>query len=75
LLPGATLGAGRKHRDALITEAMLPSRMTGRWQQYIETTDAPAVRKALDGVSLIEAPSDELFLLAAPDTGAEGRLL
>jgi ATP-dependent helicase/nuclease subunit B len=56
-LPGATLSSERAGREALITEAMRPSGMTGRWQQYIATADAGAVKNALQGVSLIEAPS------------------
>jgi len=56
-LPGTTLSTERAGREALITEAMRPSGMTGRWQQYIAAADAGPVKKALQGVSLIEAPS------------------
>ena len=56
-LRGADLSAAGEARDGLIAEAMRPSGMTGRWQQYIATADANSVRKALAGVSLIEAPS------------------
>ena len=51
LLPGADLSAAGEAREALITEAMRPSGMTGRWQQYIATADADAVRKALQPAS------------------------
>ena len=57
LLPGAALDPARAGREAIITEAMRPSGMTGRWQHYVEAADAGAVRRALAGVSLIEAPS------------------
>ena len=57
LLPGAAPSAQLTGREALITEAMRPSGMTGRWQQYIATANPGAVRQALQGVNLIEAPS------------------
>jgi ATP-dependent helicase/nuclease subunit B len=57
LLPGAALDTARTGREAIITEAMRPSGMTGRWQHYVEAADASAVRRALAGVSLIETPS------------------
>jgi len=44
-------------RAELIAEAMRPSATTGRWHEYIETADRNSARAALDGVSLIEAPS------------------
>ena len=56
-LRGADLSAAGEVRDGLVGEAMRPSGMTGRWQQYIAAADAKAVRAALAGVSLIEAPS------------------
>ena len=56
-LRGADLSAAGEAREVLVGEAMRPSGMTGRWQQYIAAADANAVRAALDGVSLIEAPS------------------
>ncbi len=56
-LSGAALSAERNDREALVAEAMRPSGMTGRWQQYIAGADAGAIKGALRGVSLIEAPS------------------
>jgi ATP-dependent helicase/nuclease subunit B len=57
LLPGAAVSPARSGREALIAEALRPSGTTGRWQHYIEVTDASVAKGALAGVSLIEAPS------------------
>jgi len=57
ILPGAERGGDQIAREVLIAETMRPSGKTGLWQQYIAATDAGDVRRALDGVSLIDAPS------------------
>ncbi|KAB2941847.1 MAG: double-strand break repair protein AddB [Hyphomicrobium sp.] len=57
VLPGAELAGALAGREALITETMRPSGKTGLWQQYIAAADRAEVRRALAGVSLIEAPS------------------
>jgi ATP-dependent helicase/nuclease subunit B len=44
-------------RAQLVSEAMRPSKMTGKWQQYIAQTTPEQAREALYGVSLIAAPS------------------
>ena len=44
-------------RDALISEMMRPSSTTAKWRQYIARTNPDAVKAALQGVSLIEAPT------------------
>ncbi len=56
-LPGAEPLPELAERDAIIAETMRPSSTTGKWRDYIARTDAEAVRRALSGVSLIEAPS------------------
>ncbi|MEI9900091.1 MAG: hypothetical protein WDN31_08115 [Hyphomicrobium sp.] len=57
VLPGAALAPAQDARDVLVAETMRPSGKTGLWQRYIKDTDAGDVRRALGGVSLIEAPS------------------
>lgn len=66
MLPGATLDAKEAARDVLVAETMRPSGMTGLWQRYIKDTDGADVRRGLEGVSLIEAPSaqDEAEVVA-----------
>ena len=66
MLPGASLEPHQEARDVLVAETMRPSGMTGLWQRYIGDADASEVRGALDGVSLIEAPSaqDEAEVVA-----------
>ncbi len=65
-LPGAEPDEAQIARDVLIAETMRPSKMTGRWQDYIGKTDKADVQSALEGVSLIEAPSaqDEAEVIA-----------
>lgn len=57
VLPGAAPEAAQIAREQLIAEMMRPSGKTGLWQQYIANTKPETVRGALEGVSLIEAPS------------------
>ena len=44
-------------RAELMAEAMRPSGTTGKWYAYTKRADRTKLRAALDGVSLIEAPS------------------
>ncbi len=46
-------------RNRLISEAMRPARTTGRWHDFTRDADRDAIRHALDGVSLLEAPTAE----------------
>ena len=46
-------------RNRLISEAMRPARTTGRWHDFTRSADRDAIRHALDGVSLLEAPTAE----------------
>ncbi|MFA5900666.1 MAG: double-strand break repair protein AddB, partial [Hyphomicrobium sp.] len=57
VLHGAELAPKQVAREKLIAETMRPAGKTGRWQHYIRATDKSEVRGALDGISLIEAPS------------------
>lgn len=57
VLAGAAPEPAQVAREVLIAETMRPSGKTGLWQQYIAGTKPETVRGALDGVSLIEAPS------------------
>ena len=44
-------------RAELVAEAMRPSGTTGKWYAYTKRADRKKLRSALDGISLIEAPS------------------
>lgn len=57
ILAGAQASEPSQARAGLISEAMRPSGTTGRWRGYTQSVDRDALRAALDGVSLIEAPS------------------
>ncbi len=57
VLAGTEPTAAQEGRAALVAEAMRPSGMTARWHDYIKEADREAVRSALAGISLIEAPS------------------
>jgi len=56
-LAGTEPGRPQTQRAALIAETMRPSGTTGRWHEYTKVADREAVHTALEGVSLIEAPS------------------
>ncbi len=56
-LPGTAPAPAQATRAEVVAEAMRPSGTTGRWHTYAASADRKAVRDALDGVSLIEAPS------------------
>ncbi len=49
--------AARQERARLVSEALRPSATTGRWLDTIAATDRAAARAAIDGVTLINAPS------------------
>jgi ATP-dependent helicase/nuclease subunit B len=60
LLPGAAPDERQTAREKLISEALRPSRTTALWYQYVETLKDKDKRKpALDGLSLIEAPTGQ----------------
>lgn len=56
-LPGTKSAPAQATRAEIVAEAMRPSGTTGRWHAYATSADRNAVREALDGVSLIAAPS------------------
>ncbi|MGI9403804.1 MAG: double-strand break repair protein AddB [Hyphomicrobium sp.] len=56
-LPGTEPARLQAKRAEVVAEAMRPSGTTGRWHAYTASADRNAVRDALDGISLIEAPS------------------
>jgi len=56
-LPETEPTPSQAKRAEVVAEAMRPSGTTGRWHAYTASADGNAVRKALDGISLIEAPS------------------
>jgi len=64
-LPGQQDGASDA-RAELMAEAMRPSETTAKWYGYTKRADRPKLRGALQGVSLIEAPSaqDEAEVVA-----------
>lgn len=66
LLPGAGSDPKSAARGALMSEAMRPSATTGKWHNFVAAADRPAIRDALAGVSLIEAPGaqDEAEVVA-----------
>jgi len=43
----------------LLSEAMRPAATLGRWQDYTASAPVETVRRALDGVSLIAAPTEQ----------------
>lgn len=58
VLAGAEVDIRAQGRAELISEALRPARTTGRWHRYVERLRDGTVRKqALDGLSLIEAPT------------------
>jgi ATP-dependent helicase/nuclease subunit B len=58
--------AAGQGRSELMAEAMRPSGTTAKWYGYTRTADKAKLRAALEGVSLIEAPSaqDEAEVVA-----------
>ncbi|MGE3709973.1 MAG: double-strand break repair protein AddB, partial [Hyphomicrobiaceae bacterium] len=59
VLTGAEPAPDIAGRNRLISEAMRPAATSERWHVYAETADRQAVATALDGVTLIEAPTAE----------------
>jgi len=57
VLAGTEESTVQANRSALLAEAMRPSGTTGRWHAYTQSADRAAVRTALQGIHLIEAPS------------------
>ncbi len=58
VLAGAEVDARQRAREDLISEALRPSRTTGRWHGYVAKLNDHKLRAAaLDGLSLIEAPT------------------
>lgn len=56
-LSGTESTPAQATRAEVVAEAMRPSGTTGRWHAYATSADRNAVREALEGVSLIAAPS------------------
>jgi ATP-dependent helicase/nuclease subunit B len=59
LLPGAEPSAAVEHRSRIVSEALRPATTTERWHGFAAAADELEIRAALDGVSLIEAPTAE----------------
>lgn len=61
VLAGTTPDTASAARLALITEAMRPASTTARWHGYIQsaTDDASDIHAGLEGLSLIEAPTQQ----------------
>jgi ATP-dependent helicase/nuclease subunit B len=58
VLAGAAVEERQAAREELISEALRPSRTTGRWHGYVaKLSDERRRTAALDGISLIEAPT------------------
>ncbi len=66
VLAGTAPEAAQARRAQLIAETMRPSGTTARWHDYARDADRGGVRDALNGISLIEAPSaqDEAEVVA-----------
>ena len=65
-LPGLAAKAAATDRATLISEALRPASTTHAWSTFVAEADRDAVRSALEGVSLIEAPTaqDEAEVIA-----------
>lgn len=59
VLPGGEQSAASRQRARLVGEAMRPASTTSSWHAFTATADREAIRRALDGVSLVEAPGSE----------------
>lgn len=59
VLPGSEPDRRASMRGALISEALRPASTTHLWSQFIDKADVAAIREALDGVALIEAPASQ----------------
>ena len=58
-LPSRAATAIMGPRAALVSEAMRPARTTERWHRFIADADKRKMARALDGVTILEAPSAE----------------
>jgi ATP-dependent helicase/nuclease subunit B len=58
-LPGSGLTALSGPRAELVSEAMRPARTTERWHEFIAAAARRKMAGALDGVTILEAPSAE----------------
>lgn len=59
VLPGRAASDPGRLRADVLSEALRPAATTERWHAFIAGADQGEVRSALDGVSLIEAPSGQ----------------
>lgn len=57
VLPGCAPSTQRSARNAFVSEAMRPSKTTEKWHDFTAASSPAAIKAALKGVSLIEAPS------------------
>ncbi len=57
VLPGAPLSPRTAALNRLVGETMRPASTTEHWHRFADIADRPALRAALSGVALIEAPS------------------
>ncbi len=66
VLAGTEASRAEQGRAELMAEAMRPSGTTAKWYGYTQRADRAKLRSALEGVSLIEAPSaqDEAEVVA-----------
>jgi ATP-dependent helicase/nuclease subunit B len=58
-LPGHASTPAQRARWTLVCEAMRPAGTTERWHTFIAERDRKEMARALDGVSVLEAPSAE----------------
>lgn len=57
VLPGSEPSPMAAGRIAFVSEAMRPSATTARWHSYVANADRTAVAEAMQGMSLIAAPT------------------
>lgn len=65
-LPNLATHKAKSARARLISEALRPASTTDAWSAFVAKADRDTIRSALDGVSLIEAPTaqDEAEVIA-----------
>lgn len=59
VLPGSELDTRSAARAHLISEAMRPASTTGRWADLVARADMDRTRLALQGMTLLEAPTSQ----------------